>query len=138
MHPTRDTNGLSPVHDQSRDPHECVSAPPCISPLSQQLSDVVSDTAIVNPKRDKSTSFIQSTLQSEPGFDCRQHFTVAKDASRIQDIVRKICEQGVIDWLITTGGTGFGPQDVTPEVMRHSPFSPLYPRADLDGRPSFP
>ena len=76
---------------------------------------IVSDTASVDIRADKSGPTILEIL-TQQGFTCRQPFVVPDDVSRIQDCVKQWCGQGDIDLLVTTGGTGFGVRDKTPEV----------------------
>jgi molybdopterin adenylyltransferase len=42
---------------------------------------------------------------------------VPDDASRIQETIRSFAQQGC-GLILTTGGTGIGPRDVTPEAIR--------------------
>jgi molybdopterin biosynthesis enzyme MoaB len=39
----------------------------------------------------------------------------------IQAVVRRWAALDGIDWIVTTGGTGFGARDRTPEVRPHAP-----------------
>lgn len=41
---------------------------------------------------------------------------VPDDETRIRSVVLAWCDQGDIDWIVTTGGTGFGVRDRTPEA----------------------
>lgn len=43
---------------------------------------------------------------------------VPDDETQIQAFVKEMSERGDIDWIVTTGGTGFGVRDRTPEVKR--------------------
>lgn len=52
---------------------------------------------------------------------------VADEVEAIRAQVRAWCQQGNIDVILTTGGTGFAPRDVTPEAVR-----PLL-RREMDG-----
>ena len=77
--------------------------------------NAVSDTASIDASADKSGPTIQNILQ-ERGFDCKPPTIVSDDETRIQSFVKDCSEQGNVDWVITTGGTGFGIRDRTPEV----------------------
>ena len=52
---------------------------------------------------------------------------VVDEVEAIRAQVRGWCEQGNIDVILSTGGTGFAPRDVTPEAVR-----PLL-RREMDG-----
>ena len=43
---------------------------------------------------------------------------VPDDAGRIVEVVRRWCDGGLIDLVVTNGGTGLSPRDVTPEAVR--------------------
>jgi len=43
---------------------------------------------------------------------------VADDRGRIADVLRSWADAGTMDAILTTGGTGLGPRDVTPEATR--------------------
>ena len=79
-------------------------------------NDVVSDTASANPSADKSGPTIKDILIST-GITCEHTLIVPDGIPAIQDIVRRWCNQGDIDWIVTSGGTGFGVRDLTPEVV---------------------
>lgn len=46
---------------------------------------------------------------------------VPDEIQEIQAAIKRWCSLGEVDWIITTGGTGFGRRDTTPEVrsLRH-------------------
>ncbi len=43
---------------------------------------------------------------------------VADEVSQISEKLREWCDGGGVDLILTTGGTGLGPRDVTPEATR--------------------
>lgn len=43
---------------------------------------------------------------------------VPDEVDQIQDILRRWLDAGVVTLIVTTGGTGLGPRDVTPEATR--------------------
>lgn len=45
---------------------------------------------------------------------------VQDEESEIRRVVQSWCDDGAVDLLITTGGTGFGIRDRTPEVWHHN------------------
>ncbi|KAJ7461926.1 molybdenum cofactor biosynthesis protein [Mycena latifolia] len=83
----------------------------------------VSDTASSNNSADKSGPAIREILTHSEPFACGDHRIVADNVAAIQAAVTAWCARGDIDWVITTGGTGFGVRDLTPEAI-----SPLLER----------
>jgi len=53
----------------------------------------------------------------EAGWQILAEAIVPDDANRIQDTLRSFSQQGC-GLILTTGGTGIGPRDVTPEAIR--------------------
>ena len=74
----------------------------------------VSDTASQNASSDRSGPTIRETLENR---QLRVYATaiVPDDEHKIASVVAKWASEGV-DWIISTGGTGFGVRDRTPEV----------------------
>ncbi|KAH7876491.1 uncharacterized protein C8R40DRAFT_1100302 [Lentinula edodes] len=70
-----------------------------------------------DPTYDKSGPAIQEMLAAYPAFLCTDHAIVPDDIQTIQDAVRKWVADEETHWIITTGGTGFGPKDRTPEAV---------------------
>lgn len=75
----------------------------------------VSDTASTDTAADKSGPTIQSVVEQH-GHECVELRIVPDDEEKIRDTVKIWADQGTADWIITTGGTGFGVRDRTPEV----------------------
>lgn len=59
-----------------------------------------------------------SEIMVEEGFNLVQRGMVADEAPEISSILREWSDSGNIDLIVTTGGTGLGPRDVTPEATR--------------------
>lgn len=81
----------------------------------------VSDTASVDPSADKSGPIIKAIVLSQQSCQVQDTYCaiVPDDKEAIETLVVKWCSSGSVDWIITTGGTGFGVRDVTPEVSYH-------------------
>ncbi len=56
-------------------------------------------------------------LLTEAGHDVIGADIVADDAARIAEAVRARCDDGALDLLVLTGGTGLAPRDVTIEAV---------------------
>lgn len=76
---------------------------------------VVSDSVINGTRRDETGLVIVKWLQTE-GATSVQLETVSDDRDRIASVVNEMVANG-IQIVITTGGTGPGPRDVTPDAM---------------------
>ncbi|THU91892.1 hypothetical protein K435DRAFT_829769 [Dendrothele bispora CBS 962.96] len=83
----------------------------------------VSDTASGDSAADKSGPTIKEIFGNRPGFECVESLIVPDEITLIQKTVKKWVDNGNVDWIITTGGTGFGVRDRTPEAI-----SPLLER----------
>lgn len=76
----------------------------------------VSDTASADASLDRSGPVLSSHLNSV-GFDDITRSICADDVSAIRTQVKRMVDEQRMDLVITTGGTGFGLRDVTPEAV---------------------
>jgi molybdenum cofactor synthesis domain-containing protein len=77
----------------------------------------VSDAGSRGAREDRSGDAI-ATWASERGHDVSRRALVPDDTDRIVPVLLEWCDTGSVDLLLSTGGTGFGPRDVTPEATR--------------------
>jgi molybdopterin adenylyltransferase len=75
----------------------------------------VSDGVTAGVREDESGDVLDELLREE-GYDVVRR-VVADDASLIADALRELADEGAL-LILTTGGTGFAPRDVTPEATR--------------------
>jgi molybdopterin adenylyltransferase len=76
----------------------------------------VSDGVSRGTRVDESGNLAESMLR-EAGFDVSNRSIVPDERPRIERLLTELAERGY-DFVATTGGTGFAPQDVTPEATR--------------------
>ena len=55
-------------------------------------------------------------LLAEAGYEVTRTLIVPDEGPRIEAALRQWCDRDPVDLIITTGGTGFSPRDVTPEA----------------------
>lgn len=75
----------------------------------------VSDRSFRGERRDESGPVVVALLK-EAGYEVTYTATVPDELSLITDTLRHLADNTVADLVITTGGTGFAPRDVTPEA----------------------
>jgi molybdenum cofactor biosynthesis protein MoaC len=78
---------------------------------------VVSDSVAAGKRADKSGKFIVKTLKDR-SIDVIKYQAVPDDSSTIEELLIKYSENHHLNLILTTGGTGLGPRDVTPESTR--------------------
>jgi cyclic pyranopterin phosphate synthase len=78
---------------------------------------VMSDTIAAGKAEDVSGHVIRKRLELE-GFDIAEYRVLPDDEAEIIAAVRKSSDEGGVDLVVTTGGTGIGPRDTTPEAIK--------------------
>jgi molybdopterin adenylyltransferase len=73
----------------------------------------VSDGVVAGTREDRSGEVLESRLRAA-GFEIAGRVVVPDERTEIADALRRLA--GMADLVLTTGGTGFAPRDVTPEA----------------------
>ena len=76
----------------------------------------VSDGVVEGSRDDRSGQALADRL-TEAGFDVDRRLVVADGVESVAAGLRELCA-GFSGLVVTTGGTGFGPRDLTPEGTR--------------------
>ena len=77
----------------------------------------VSDACSAGEREDRSGALLVEWAERER-FDVAERAVVPDDAITITRTLLRWADGGAVDAIFTTGGTGFGPRDVTPEATR--------------------
>lgn len=77
----------------------------------------ISDLGAQGRRRDSSGDAI-AEWASARGHDVTAREVVPDESDRIAGTLARWADDGVADVILTTGGTGLGPRDVTPEATR--------------------
>ena len=75
----------------------------------------ISDSAASGTREDLSGPEARKLLE-EAGFEVAAVDVVPDERPRIEDRLRRACDQDRVQLVVTTGGTGLAPRDVTPEA----------------------
>jgi molybdenum cofactor synthesis domain-containing protein len=75
----------------------------------------VSDRAVSGKYEDKSGPLIAEILSQRSAWLISRQAIVPDEINEIVSIITNWCQEG-LDLILTTGGTGFAPRDVTPEA----------------------
>jgi molybdopterin adenylyltransferase len=77
----------------------------------------ISDTVARDERSDASGPAVVARCK-ELGWPVDSTHLVADDAFQIQTILKRLADEERVDVILTTGGTGLGPRDVTPEATQ--------------------
>lgn len=75
----------------------------------------LSDKGSRGERVDESGRVIEEIIQ-EAGYKVMQKDIIPDDQKRIEDMLIQYSDEYQLDLVLTTGGTGFSPRDVTPEA----------------------
>lgn len=75
----------------------------------------ISDRSAQGERMDLSGPAVLQIIQNN-GWNCVKQDIVADESSEIQRILIEWSDSGILDVILTSGGTGFAPRDITPEA----------------------
>ena len=75
----------------------------------------VSDRCSRGERPDEGGPMVAELLKNA-GYEVIQTMIVPDERGRIEAALRQWCDREPVDLIVTTGGTGFAPRDVTPEA----------------------
>ncbi|GAB4328386.1 MAG: bifunctional molybdenum cofactor biosynthesis protein MoaC/MoaB [Calditrichia bacterium] len=78
---------------------------------------VISDSTYEGKRQDKSGKIIMEFLENQP-VTVETYEIIPDDVVRIAFRLKELVDKEGMDLILTTGGTGLGPKDVTPEATR--------------------
>jgi molybdopterin adenylyltransferase len=77
----------------------------------------ISDTVARGERSDASGPAVVARCEAL-GWPVSSAHVVADDAIQIQTFLQRLADEENVDLILTTGGTGLGPRDVTPEATQ--------------------
>jgi len=78
----------------------------------------ISDRASRGETEDRSGPLLVRLVEEALGWRVTLQAVVADDRARIAEFLRRWADEEDVALILTTGGTGFAPRDVTPEATR--------------------
>ena len=78
----------------------------------------ISDRSSRGERPDEGGPLIAQIIRETLKWDCSLTQIVPDDLDQIRDVLVEWCDSNRADLILTTGGTGFAPRDVTPEATR--------------------
>lgn len=91
---------------------------PRTAPLPFQAAVItLSDRCAAGEREDKSGPAVAKRL-ADAGYTVVEQLLLADEREPLERNLIRLCDQRQLDLILTTGGTGFAPRDITPEATR--------------------
>ena len=95
-----------------------ISVQPRTAPFPFQAAVItLSDRCAAGEREDKSGPAVAKRL-TEAGYVVAEQLLLADERGPLERNLIRLCDQRQLDLILTTGGTGFAPRDITPEATR--------------------
>jgi molybdenum cofactor synthesis domain-containing protein len=78
---------------------------------------IISDRGATGKYEDRSGPLLAVIVRERLGWEVAQQTIIPDDFEQIKETLELWCQQGV-NLLLTSGGTGFSPRDITPEATK--------------------
>ena len=78
----------------------------------------ISDRRSKGDQPDESGPLVRQIFEKELSSQCHSCAVLADDQPAIEKELIRLCDTSQVDLIITTGGTGLSPRDVTPEATQ--------------------
>jgi molybdenum cofactor synthesis domain-containing protein len=78
----------------------------------------ISDRAYAGTYEDRSGQVLEELILNQPGWLIAVRAVIPDEQVQIEKTLIEWADQREVSFVITTGGTGFGPRDVTPEATK--------------------
>ena len=75
-----------------------------------------SDKGAAGLREDLSGPAIRELLEETGEYAVAQYRILPDERELLRDTMARWCDEGLVDLILTTGGTGFSPRDCTPEA----------------------
>jgi len=77
----------------------------------------ISDSAVAGTREDRSGPALAERVK-QFGWEVAQHKLVRDELREIAEVMAGLADSGGVDVILSTGGTGLAPRDVTPEAVK--------------------
>lgn len=95
-----------------------ISVAPRTAPFPLQAAVItLSDRCAAGEREDKSGPTVAKRL-ADAGYAVVEQLLLADERAPLERSLVRLCDQRRLDLILTTGGTGFAPRDITPEATR--------------------
>ncbi|MEO8100762.1 MAG: MogA/MoaB family molybdenum cofactor biosynthesis protein [Acidobacteriota bacterium] len=84
----------------------------------------VSDSTVAGTREDRSGPALAAKA-IELGWTVANQLVLPDEQENISTVLRELCDSNEIDIILTTGGTGLAPRDVTPEAVHNIADRPV-------------
>jgi molybdopterin adenylyltransferase len=77
----------------------------------------ISDSVVAGTRQDQSGAILRERVEAL-GWQVTAQETVPDEVDRIAAVLKNLADSAIVSLILTTGGTGVSPRDVTPEAAR--------------------